>query len=182
MDLKVREELARAGLELERPEVLQVAIELKQDGEPIPLGKGEDVPVVDENWTMARVKLKPISQLWTTSERTPFLLRTSPRHESFLLLLESTAGIYGTTTDQPMTDSEFERLYRKLRQHPDGEDPHPIFSYLQGAARLYLSLRDVSRAEYESMTHRLCKLAVRSRSHSGSTNYQHRLVYSIFGP
>ena len=182
MDLKVREELARAGIELERPELLQVAIELEQDGQPIPLSEGEEVPVVDASWTMARVKLKPISQLWTVAERSPFLLRTAPQHESFLLLLESTAGIYCTTLDQPTTDTEFERLYRKLHRHPDGEDPQPLFSYLKGAARLYLSLRDVSRAEYESLTHRLCKLAVRSRSHMGSTNYLHRVVYSVVGP
>jgi hypothetical protein len=180
MDLKVREELERAGLALEQPELLQVAIQFEQQGQPIPLG--EEVPVVDESWTMARVKLEPISRLWTTTEMTPFLLRTPPQHEAFLLLLESTAGIYCTSMDRPETDAEFERLYRKLRRHPDGADAHPLFAYLQGAARLYLSLRDVSRAEYESMTHRLSKLAGRFRSHVGSTNYHRRVVYSVLGP
>ncbi|HYO54367.1 hypothetical protein [Archangium sp.] len=180
MDLKVREELKRAGLELERPELLQVAIQFGPHGQAIPLG--EEVPVVDEAWTMAHVKLKPISQLWTTTEMTPFLLRTPPQHEAFLLLLESTAGIYCTAMNRPETDAEFGRLYHKLRRNPDGQDDHPLFSYLQGAARLYLSLRSVSRPEYEAMTHRLSKLARRFCSHEGSTNYHRKVLYSVLGP
>jgi hypothetical protein len=180
MDLKVREELKRAGIELDRPERLQVAIQFGPQGQALPLG--EEVPVADDAWTMVHVRLKPISKLWTTAEMTPFLLRTPPQHESFLSLLESTAGIYCTAMNRPETDAEFERLYRTLRRNPDGEDTHPLFSYLQGAARLYLSLRDVSRAEYESMTHRLSKLARRFCSHVGSTNYQRKVIYSVLGP
>ncbi|HEX8824045.1 MAG TPA: hypothetical protein VF794_29265 [Archangium sp.] len=180
MDLKVREELERAGLELDRPELLQVPIQFGDYGRPIP--PGEEVPVADERWTMAHVKLKPISQLWTSTEMTPFLLRTPTHHEGFLYLLQSTASIYCTSTGRPVTDAEFERLYRQLRQKPDGEDAHPLFSYLQGAARLYLSLRDVSRAEYETMTHRLSKLARRFCSHVGSTNYHRKVLYSVLGP
>jgi hypothetical protein len=176
MDLEAREELERAGLELERPELLQVAIEFGPRGQALPVR--EEVPVVDAAWTMATVKLKPISRLWTATEMTPFLLRTPPPHESFLRLLESTAGIYCTAMDRPVTDAEFERLYRQLRRNPDGEDAHPLFSYLQGAARLYLSLRSVSRAEYESLTHRLSKQARRFCSHVGSTNYHRRVLIS----
>ncbi len=180
MDLSVREALGRAGLELDRPERLQVAIQFGPRGQPVLLG--EEVPVVDEKWTMAHVKLKSISQLWTTSTMPSFLLRTSPRHESFLLLLESSAGIYCTSMNRAETDTEFERIYRLLRLNPDGVDDHPLFSYLQGAARLYLSLRDVSRAEYEALTHRLSKQARRFCSHVGSTNYHRKVRYSVLGP
>jgi len=180
MDLKVREELMRSGIDPSQPELLQVAIELGPYGQPIPLGK--EVPVVNPAWTMVRVKLKPISQLWTTREMMSFLLRTARGHESFLRLVESTAGIYCTTMNRPATDAEFERLYHQLRRNPDGEDANPLFSYLQGAARLYLSLRDVSRAQYESMTHRLSKLARRFCSHVGSTNYHRKVLYSVLGP
>ena len=180
MDLKVRQELERAGMDLDWPERLQVAIQFTHQGQAMPLG--EEVPVVDESWTMVHVKLARISRLWTATDMTPFLLRTAPHHESFLRLLESTAGIYCTSMNQPETDAEFERLYRLLRRHPDGEDAHPLFSYLQGAARLYLSLRSMSRGEYEALTYRLSKMARRFRSHEGSTNYYRKVVHSVLGP
>lgn len=175
MDLKVRHELERAGIALDWPERLQVPIEFGPNGRAVSLG--EEVPVADESWTMVHVRLEPISKLWTTAEMTPFLLRTPPHHEAFLHLLQSTAFVYGVSMDRPETDTEFERLYRLLRQRPDGLDANPLFSYLQGAARLYLSLRDMSRAEYESMLHRLGKLARSFRSHEGSTNYHHKVLY-----
>jgi hypothetical protein len=181
MDLKVREELERAGLkELDRPELLQVAIELENpDGHPLPLG--EEVPVVDEVKTRARVRLGSISRLWASTELKPSPTSPSSRHLAFLLLMESTAGIYCSSVTRPVTDADFERLYLKLRQHPDGEDPHPLFSYLQGAARLYLSLRDMSQPEYESLLRRLSTLVGRFRANMGSTNYHHRVVNSVLG-
>ncbi|AKJ05216.1 hypothetical protein ATI61_102284 [Archangium gephyra] len=180
MDLKVRQELERAGLELDWPERLQVPIEFGEQGQALPLG--EEVPVVDESWTMAHVKLAPISRLWTATDMTPLPLKTPAHHEPFLLLLESTAGIYCTAMNQSETDDEFERLYRLLRHNPDGEDAHPLFSYLQGAARLYLSLRSVSRTEYEALTYRLGRMARGVRSHEHSTNYHRRVVISVLGP
>lgn len=180
MDLRVRQELERAGLALDWPERLQVAIELTEQGQAIP--PGEEVPVVDESWTMAHVKLESISRLWTATDMTPFLLQTPPHHEAFLSLLESTAGIYCTSMNQPETDAEFERLYRLLRRNPDGEDAHPLFSYLRAAARLYMSLRSVSRGEYEALTYRLARMARRFRSHEGSTNYHRKVVFSVLGP
>ncbi|WP_375766122.1 hypothetical protein NR798_31060 [Archangium gephyra] len=180
MDLRVRQELERAGLALDWPERLQVAIQFTQQGQAISLG--EEVPVVDESWTMAQVKLEPISRLWTATDMTPFLMQTPPHHESFLGLLESTAGIYCTAMNRPETDAEFERLYRLLRRDPDGEDAHPLFSYLRAAARLYMSLRSVSRGEYEALTYRLARMARRFRSHEGSTNYHRKVVFSVLGP
>ena len=179
MDLKVRQELQRAGLEMDWPERLQVPIQFGPNGRALPLG--EEVPVADDSWTTAQVKLKPISQLWTVSEKTPFLLRTPPHHEAFLHLLQSTAVIYCTSMDKPETDAEFERLYRMLRQRPDGLDCHPLFSYLQGAARLYMSLRSVSRAEYEALLQRLGQLAQRFRLHADSTGYHDKVLYPHFG-
>jgi hypothetical protein len=148
---------------------------LTKDGRVAPLG--EEVPVADNSWTMAHVKLKPISQLWTATGTAPFPVTTAPRHEAFLVLLESTASVYCMTMGRPETDAEFERLYRQLRRHPDGRDAHPLFEYLQAAARLYLSLQDVSRAEYEALTDRLSKLARIAHTHVGSTNY-HRIMLS----
>lgn len=179
MDLKAREELKRAGLELDWPERLQVPIQFGPHGRALPLG--EEVPVADDSWTTARVKLEPISRLWTVAEKTPFLLRAPAHHDAFLHLLQSTAVTYCTAMGTPETDAEFERLYRMLRQRPDGLDAHPLFSYLQGAARLYMSLRGVSRTEYEALLQRLGKLAQSFRSHADSTGYHDKLLYPHFG-
>ncbi|HEX5746474.1 MAG TPA: hypothetical protein VFZ09_09530 [Archangium sp.] len=179
MDLNVRQELKRAGLEPDWPERLQVPIEFDAHGRALPLG--EEVPVADDSWRMVHVKLKPISRLWTVAEKTPLPLKAPPRHDAFLHLLQSTAVIYCTAMDKPETDAEFERLYLMLRLRPDGLDCHPLFSYLQGAARLYLSLCSVSRAEYEDLLQRLCKLAQRFRSHPDSTGYHDKMLSPHFG-
>jgi hypothetical protein len=175
MDQEVRKQLQAAGISVERPELLQVAIPLHANGTPKRMG--ETVPVADERWVMKHVQLKPISQLWTKTGMTQLLFRPPPRHGSFLRLLQSTAAIYCVTVRRPETDVEFERLYRKLRRHPDGEDSNLLFSYLQAAASLYMSLRDVSQPEFESMTQHLSKLARRYSSHTGSTNYHHEVLY-----
>jgi hypothetical protein len=179
MDLRVIRELKRAGLAVDRPERLQVPIQFGAHGKAVPLG--EEVPVADDSWKMVHVKLEPISRLWTVADRTPFLLRAPPHHEAFLYLLQSTAVVYCTAMDKPETDAEFERLYRMLRQRPDGLDSHPLFSYLQGAARLYMSLRSVSRAEYEALLQRLGRLAQSFRSHANSINYHDKVLYPGFG-
>ncbi|MFE8597289.1 hypothetical protein [Archangium violaceum] len=179
MDFRVRQELGRAGLELDWPERLQVPIEFGAHGRARPLG--EEVPVADDSWRMVHVKLKPISQLWTVAEKMQLSLRAPPRHDAFLYLLQSTAVIYCTAMDKPETDAEFERLYLMLRLRPDGLDSHPLFSYLQGAARLYMSLCSVSRTEYEDLLQRLGKLAQRFRSHPGSTSYHDKVLYPHFG-
>ena len=83
--------------------------------------------------------------------------------------------------NRPETDAEFERLYRLLRRNPDGQDAHPLFSYLQGAVRLYMSLRDVSQAEFEAVVNRLSQSAKWHSTHTGSTNYHREVLQGVFG-
>jgi len=58
-------------------------------------------------------------------------------------------------------------------------DANPLFSYLRAAARLYLSLRDVSRDEFEAVAERLRRSAKTFASRLDSTNY-YRLVLGEF--
>jgi hypothetical protein len=178
MDRDAVEKLERAGLKLDRPDMLRVPIQRDAQKQIIPLH--EEVPVLG-NEALVLVKLQPVSKLWTGSAVPPDLSRVPPpQYHPFLLLLESTAANYCSATGKPETDDEFERLYRQLRRRPDGSDPHPLFSYLQGAARLYLSLREVSQAEYEAVVNRLSQSAKHYATHAGSTNY-HREVLKLFG-
>ncbi|HZH77383.1 MAG TPA: hypothetical protein VEY88_15245 [Archangium sp.] len=179
MDREAVEKLQRAGLKVEQPELLRVAIQRDEQKQVMRL-RGE-VPVMGNEGLML-VSLKPVTKLWTGSAVPPDLSRTPPpRYQPFLLLLESTAANYCAAVAKPETDDEFERLFRQLRRRPDGEDAHPLFSYLQGAVRLYLSLRDVSQAEFEAVVNRLSQSAKWHSTHVGSTNYYREVLHGLFG-
>ena len=173
------EKLKGAGLKVDQPEMLRVAIQ--RDENKKVLNPREDVAVMG-NEGLVLVKLKPISQLFTGSAVPPDLSRTPPpQYQPFFLLLESTAANYCAAIGKPETDDEFERLFRQLRRRPDGEDKHPLFAYLRGAARLYMSLRDVSQAEFEAVLNRLSQSAKWHSSHVGSTNYYREVLQGLFG-
>lgn len=173
------EKLQRAGLKVEQPEMLRVAIQ-RDESKRVVKVLGE-VPVMG-NEGLILVHLKPISQLWTGSAVPPDLSRTPPpQYQPFFLLMESTAANYCAAQGRPETDDEFERLFRQLRRRPDGTDAHPLFSYLQGAARLYMSLRDVSQAEFEAVVSRLSQSAKWHSTHTGSTNYHREVLQGVFG-
>jgi hypothetical protein len=179
VDPEAVEKLQRAGLKVEQPELLRVPIQRDENKKVVTLR--EEVPVMGDEG-MVLVKLQPISKLWTGSAVPPDLSRTPPpRYQPFFLLLESTAANYCAAIGKSETDDEFERLYRQLRRRPDGDDPHPLFSYLQGTVRLYLSLRDVSRAEFEAVVNRLSQSAKWHSTHVGSTNYHREVLSGLFG-
>jgi hypothetical protein len=179
VDREAVEKLQRAGLKVEQPELLRVAIQRDEKKQVVRL-RGE-VPVMGNEGLMM-VTLQPISKLWTGSAVPPDLSRTPPPHyQPFFLLLESTAANYCAATGKPETDDEFERLFRQLRRRPDGDDAHPLYSYLQGAVRLYMSLRDVSQAEFEAVVNRLSQSAKWHSTHVGSTHYYREVLHGLFG-
>ena len=179
MDREAVEKLQRAGLKVEQPELLRVAIQRDEQKKVVRL-RGE-VPVMGNEGLML-VTLKPVTKLLTGSAVPPDLSRTPPpQYQPFLLLLESTAANYCAAMGKAETDDEFERLFRQLRRRPDGDDPHPLFSYLQGAVRLYMSLRDVSQAEFEAVVNRLSQSAKWHSTHVGSTNYYREVLHGLFG-
>jgi hypothetical protein len=179
VDSEAVEKLKGAGLKVDQPELLRVAIQRDENKKVV--NPRDDVAVMG-NEGLVLVKLKPIAQLFTGSAVPPDLSRTPPpQYQPFFLLLESTAANYCAATGKPETDDELERLYRQLRRRPDGEDKHPLFAYLRGAARLYMSLRDVSQAELEAVLNRLSQSAKWHSSHVGSTNYYREVLQGLFG-
>ena len=173
------EKLKRAGLKVDQPELLRVPVQRDEQQKVVPLG--DDVPVMG-NEGLVLVKLQSLSRLWTGTVVPPDLSRTPPpQYHPFLLLLETTAANYCAATGKAETDDEFERLFRQLRRRPDGREAHPLFSYLQGAVRLYQSLRDVSQAEFEAVVNRLSQSAKWHSTHVGSTNYHRDVLRGLFG-
>lgn len=176
MDPKVITLLERAGIDTASPELLRVAIVLGEQGRILPLSRDWPVPILDGEDQAVWVPLLPISQLWKGSRVPPdFSFAPPPEYEPFFTVLEATAADYCSALGRPERDKEFERVYRRLRRRPDGEDGNPLFSYLQAASRLYLSLREVSQAEFEAVVSRLRRSARTFALSLLSTNY-HRLV------
>ena len=180
MDPNAIEALEKAGIDPTHPDLLKVPTVLGEQGRIVTLDHDLPVPVMDELERVVWLPLLPISQLWTGSAVAPdFSREPPPEYEPFFILIEATAAEYCDATGRPERDREFHRLYRALRRRPDGVDPNPLFSYLRAAARLYLSLRDVSRDEFEAVAARLCVSARTFASRLDSTNY-HRLVLEEF--
>jgi hypothetical protein len=75
-----------------------------------------------------------------------------------------------------VSDREFDELYRHLRRRPDGTHAHPIFSYLRGAVRVALALRDTSRDELEAVLSRLAGSAKHRAVSDSSANYLQMLM------
>ncbi|MCI0573491.1 MAG: hypothetical protein L0Y66_22330 [Myxococcaceae bacterium] len=169
MDAQVIQTLKDAGLALGHPELLTLAVQVDEGGRVLPLA--EEV-VVSDGRTSLSVRLPKLSRLFTGT-RVPADLSGEPPEEykPFFLLIERTAALYCRAQGKPERDEEFERLYRHLHRRPDGTDANPLFSYLQGACRLYLSVREGSQAEFEAVAKRLSRSARTFRMHLTSTNY-----------
>lgn len=171
MDLSVRDKLAAAGFDVtlnERIATLPTKFDVHKRVQPVV--DGQIALLVGDG--VVEVRLKPASELFTGTTAPPDFSRGPTReYAAFFWTIEGTALDYCQTTGQMETDEEFHRLYRLLSRRPDGRDAHPLFSYIQAAARLYLSLRDASRAEFEAVTGRLALSARHFSMGPTSRNY-----------
>jgi hypothetical protein len=183
MDPNAITALERAGIDPTHPELLRVPTVLGEKGRVVTLDPDLPVPVMDELERVVWLPLLSISELWTGSALAPDFSRAPPpEYEPFFILIEATAAEYCDAIGRAERDREFHRLYRSLRRRPDGVDPNPLFSYLRAAARLYLSLRDVSRAEFEAVVDRLRISAQTFASRLDSTNYHRCVLEEFFHP
>lgn len=145
-------------------------------------GRGQVLPVGAEvsllvDGGLETVRLRRISELFAGDRVPPDLERIPEAYVPFFATIELTAADYCSVTGSVPPDREFERLYRHLRRRPDGRHERRLFSYLQAAARLFMSLRDVSRAEFEAVARRLERSARTFAIGSLSRNY-HRFALS----
>ncbi len=168
MDSELIKKLETAGLPLD-PDAL--ALGIPREGEKLVRSSGPFLVMDDENHSLL-IDAKPLSALFM-GNRQPPMMREEPPEEylPFFYTIEHAAALACVARGRPETDREFERLYRLLRRRPDGRDENPVFECLQRAAQVYLSLRDVSSAEYEAVMDRLGRSAKTFHTHVGSTNY-----------
>ena len=143
---------------------------------------GDEVPLLIKE-EVVLLQLKPISALFTGDRKPPSFTNGPPNGEYVLLFatIEATAAGCASVMKSPPTDKEFERLYRRLKKHPDGMDKNPVFSYMQAGARLFMSFRDTSKAEFEAAVARMARSADTFSIGLTSRNYYGQLAHMFLG-
>jgi len=172
MDAEVIRGLDEAGLDASLTKhVLDILVIVDENMQPRPVA--EEVLVFSGGVEhRCPVRLRTISELYAGDAR-PLDFADGPAagYEMFFGMVERTAADFCVSTGQMETDDEFARLYRLLARRPAGTDRNPLFSYMQAAARLYMSVRDVSRHEFEAVALRLSTFARNVRTGPSSRNY-----------
>jgi hypothetical protein len=124
------------------------------------LGAPGDAIVVRMGTTETNLTPRPLRELFRGSRKAPDLSRgPTPALMPLFLFLEATVVRFCEEDGRDETDEEMERIFSELRRRPDGRHLSPLHAYLHAAARVYLSARDVSEAEYEAVMSRLTKSA-----------------------
>ena len=130
---------------------------------------------------LATLELRPVRELLTGDRRAPDLSRgPTPELEPLFMLLEYTVVRFCEADGRDQTDQDMEGIYASLRRRPDGEGGR-LHGYLRAAARLYLSVHDVSPAEYDAVMNRLTKSARTFASPPISRNYLATLRQTFAG-
>ncbi len=170
VDVLVVSTLEKAGLDPTlQKRLITVPVTIDEvTGKPKPVGK--EVLLLNAEQPVP-VTLKTASELFAGNKVPPsFAKGPTPGYEMFFAMIEMSALEYLHAAG-PERDEEFARIYNLIRRRPDGTDANPLFSYLQGAARLYMSLFDVSLAEFEAVFNRLTRSAKQQMEDAASTNY-----------
>ncbi|MHC5057445.1 MAG: hypothetical protein ACYTKD_22450 [Planctomycetota bacterium] len=170
MDLSVVEQLERAGCDVGMKRVVPIVAIMADERRRV-LPAGEEVFVMSGD-AETSVHLKRITELFAGDAYPPDFGRgPTPMYALFFAMIERTAVDFCSVTEVIEPDSEFQRLYGLLARRPDATDGNLLFSYMQAAVRLYMSLRDTSRAVFEAVAMRLAKSAKTFRTDPSSTNY-----------
>lgn len=180
MDPDVVKTLREAGVDttLEK-RVLSIALAANEDGGVIP---DTDVVCAVDGKAVVMVTLKETSELFVGDRKPPdFSKGPTEEYMLFFLMIERAAADYCVCTSEKIRDEEFAQLYGDLRLRPDGRSDHPLHSHLRGAIRMYMSLRDVSRAEYEAVLRRLVRSAHTFAMGPTSMNYLERALIPLLG-
>jgi hypothetical protein len=153
MDETVVAALAQSGSKGSLPSLVIVRDDLGK----IAMQSGDvQVQVGEGRQTLA---LRQVRELFTGERRAPDLSQgPTPALEPFFMLLEYTVLRFCEADGRDPTDQDMAAIYASLRRRPDSNGGK-LHGYLRAAARLYLSVRDVSQAEYEAVFNRLAKSA-----------------------
>lgn len=180
MDPAAIDALRQQGIEPFGEYAPYVPVQVDDDGSPVGL-EGHEVPVALGEHVVL-VPLKPVGELFAGDRRPPNMNDGYPDdYVPFFYAIEYPVAVFCSQGEHPVRDQELERLYRRLGKRPDGTDRHPLFSYLWAAARLHMSLHDVSRAELEAVARRLSRSARTYAMGPTSHNYYDFVSRTLLG-
>lgn len=174
--------LREAGVETDvRKSIPSIAIRV-EDKDNQALSLEDDVPIATPQGGIVFVAPPRISEVLTGTARPPELREDlQVEYIPFFATIEMTAAEFCVATKRAVTDKEFEELYETLRRRPDSRHPDPLFWYLQAAVRIYASLVDVSREEFEAVVRRLAKSARTFHFGYTSRNYLETALLPLLG-
>lgn len=181
MDPDVIRTLRKAGVDttLEK-RFPSIPLRAGSDGDV--LASSDEVCVVDGE-AVVQFTPKRTSELFVGDRRPPdFSAGPTDEYMSFFVLIERTAADHCSCTGQKIRDKEFEQIYGDLRRRPDGRSDNPLFHQVRAALRLYMSLRDVSEAEYQAVLRRLERSARSFAVGPTSMNYVERALTLLLSP
>ena len=176
MDRDLFLQLQDAGIKYDiREDIPWVEVPASARGNP----PGDFVGITDGRES-APVHLKRATELFAGNETPPsFLEGPTPEYEAFFMMMEMAALDWCDASGEVPTDFQFELAYNELRRSPDGPGRSALFPWLNVAARLYMSLVDTSRAEYDAVLRRLAKSARTWSKGPGSRDYHRMLVHFL---
>lgn len=180
MDPEVVRTLSEAGFDVSLAKHL-LGVVVEADESRRPKAVADEVMVAGGGAKEPRlVRLRAIPELFAGDARPPdFSLGPAPAYQMFFILIERTVAGFCHVTRRMETDEELDRLCRRLVRRPGGTDRNPLFSYVQAAFRLCMSLRDVSHAEFDAVATRLAKSARTFRMGPLTTNYVATLTGTV---
>lgn len=165
-----RERLAEAGIEIHPDRPLPfLKVDFTSRGQPLAPGA---VLKVQQGELETEVELPGIAELFRGDAPAPDL-SAAPTEELAILFatLEGAFADFCEATGRQERDREMQRIYRRLRDRPDGSDRNPLFGHLRGALRLYMCQNDLSEAQYDAVLERLIQSVRRWAVGKDSVHY-----------
>lgn len=174
MDQEVSDVLARVGVCLS-PRAAKVhvvpviALQIQDDHGVLPLT--DIIPIGTSDNHVIEVKVRALGELLTGNIQGFSSDRPPVDYADLLFMLMWTAVRYCYHAQVEIRDVEFSEIFNHLRRRPDGTHSNPIFSYLRAAVRVYASLVDLSKCQFESVMNYLRIAARRHADGHTSTAY-----------
>ena len=142
-------------------------VEIARDEQARLVALGDAIVVRMNDGETRTLSPKPLRQLFADSAPAPDLSAgPTPELMPFFLVLETMVVRSCDAAGRDETDQEIERVYSELRRRPDAGGGL-LQSHLRAAARVYLSMRDVS----EAVMRRLARSARTFSEGAVSRNY-----------
>jgi hypothetical protein len=182
MDRDVFQQLEDAGIDVRMSKLVpHVPVRVESEENPVPVPVDDEV-IVTCGEDSEIVRLRKITELFAGNRVPPDLTMGIPdEYALFAATIERAAFDLSAAARRIPRDEEFADLYRRLWKRPDDSGGDLLGSYVRAGARLYMSLRDVSRAEFEAVVKRLAKSARTFAIGYTSTNYYEHVGRQFLG-